>query len=96
MQIDEICRRWIDFFVARKHELVPSASLISSNPTVMFTVAGMLPFEPYFVGLKQAPFKRAVSIQKCLRTSDIDQVGVSSRHGTFFQMAGNFSEPMSN
>ena len=91
MQTAEIHRRWLDFFERRGHTVVPSASLVSDDPSLMFTVAGMVPFVPYLSGLVPAPFDRATSVQKCIRTNDIEEVGKTPRHGTFFQMAGNFS-----
>jgi alanyl-tRNA synthetase len=91
MQTAEIHRRWLDFFAKRGHTVVPSASLISDDPSLLFTVAGMVPFVPYLTGLVPAPFPRATSVQKCIRTLDIEEVGKTPRHGTFFQMCGNFS-----
>lgn len=91
MLSQEISKRWIDFFASRGHTVVPSASLISNEPGAMFTIAGMVPFIPYFLGRETPPFSRATSVQKCIRTLDIEEVGKTARHGTFFQMAGNFS-----
>ena len=91
MQTAEIHRRWLDFFEKRGHTVVPSASLVSDDPSLMFTVAGMVPFVPYLSGMVPAPYTRATSVQKCIRTNDIEEVGKTPRHGTFFQMAGNFS-----
>ena len=91
MQTAEIGRRWLNFFESKGHSVVPSASLISEDPSLLFTVAGMVPFIPYLSGLVPAPYSRATSVQKCVRTLDIEEVGKTTRHGTFFQMNGNFS-----
>ncbi|GAA1726472.1 alanine--tRNA ligase [Microcella frigidaquae] len=91
MQTADIQRRWLEFFGTRGHTVVPSASLVSDDPTLLFTVAGMVPFVPYLTGVVPAPYPRATSVQKCIRTNDIDEVGKTPRHGTFFQMNGNFS-----
>jgi alanyl-tRNA synthetase len=91
MQTADIQSRWLNFFGDRGHTVVPSASLVSDDPTLLFTVAGMVPFVPYLTGLVPAPFPRATSVQKCIRTLDIEEVGKTPRHGTFFQMNGNFS-----
>ncbi|WP_409330649.1 alanine--tRNA ligase [Trujillonella humicola] len=91
MQTAEIRRRFLEHFAARGHTVVPSASLVSPDPSLLFTVAGMVPFIPYLTGREPAPFPRATSVQKCVRTLDIEEVGKTTRHGTFFQMNGNFS-----
>jgi alanyl-tRNA synthetase len=91
VQTHEIARRFTDHFVRAGHTSVPSASLILDDPTLLFVNAGMVQFKPYFLGDAPPPYPRATSIQKCVRTGDIDEVGKTTRHNTFFQMAGNFS-----
>lgn len=91
MRTSEIRSRWLDFFESKGHHISPSVSLISPEPSILFTVAGMVPFIPYILGTEPAPWPRAASVQKCIRTNDIDNVGKTTRHGTFFQMNGNFS-----
>jgi alanyl-tRNA synthetase len=87
----EIRRRFLGHFEANGHTVVPSAPLPFEDPNLLFVNAGMVQFVPYFVGQQSPPFKRATSIQKCVRTQDIEEVGKTTRHGTFFQMNGNFS-----
>lgn len=91
MKTSEIRSRWLEFFGERGHHLAPSVPLVSPDPSILFTIAGMVPFIPYIVGTEKAPWPRVASVQKCIRTNDIEEVGKTTRHGTFFQMAGNFS-----
>ncbi|WP_431981389.1 alanine--tRNA ligase [Streptomyces qinglanensis] len=91
MHTADIRRSFLDFFTARGHTPVPSAPLPTPDPTLLFVNAGMVPFKPYLTGERAAPWPRAASVQKCLRTLDIEEVGKTTRHGSFFQMCGNFS-----
>ncbi|WP_456285485.1 alanine--tRNA ligase [Microbacterium sp. JZ70] len=91
MKTAEIAQRYLDYFEKNDHTIVPSASLVSDDPSIMFTIAGMVPFIPYLTGVVPAPYPRAADVQKCIRTNDIEEVGKTARHGTFFQMLGNWS-----
>jgi alanyl-tRNA synthetase len=87
----EIRALFLDFYAQRGHQILPSASLVPEDPTVLLTIAGMLPFKPIFLGQRTPEFKRATTSQKCIRTNDIENVGRTKRHQTFFEMLGNFS-----
>ncbi|MEU2657195.1 alanine--tRNA ligase [Streptomyces sp. NPDC007325] len=91
MRTADIRQRFLDYFAARGHTVVPSAPLPTPDPTLLFVNAGMVPFKPYFTGEAAPSWDRATSVQKCVRTLDIEEVGKTTRHGSFFQMNGNFS-----
>ncbi|MGD8213639.1 alanine--tRNA ligase [Aestuariimicrobium sp. Y1814] len=91
MKAADVGRRFLDYFESKEHTIVPSASLLYNDPTLLFVNAGMVPFKAYYTGEEAAPFTRAASVQKCVRTLDIEEVGKTTRHGTFFQMNGNFA-----
>ncbi|WP_341934409.1 alanine--tRNA ligase [Microbacterium sp. LWO14-1.2] len=91
MNTAEIAQRYLDYFEKNDHLIVPSSSLVSDDPSLLFTVAGMVPMIPYLTGVVPAPHPRIADLQKCIRTNDIEEVGRTARHGTFFQMLGNWS-----
>ena len=91
MQTHEISRRFLAYFQRNGHQLVPSSSLLVPDPNLLFVNAGMVPFKPFFLGEQTPSYKRATSVQKVVRTPDIDNVGITARHNTFFEMPGNFS-----
>lgn len=86
-----IRQTFLDFYAQRGHQVLPSASLVPEDPTVLLTIAGMLPFKPIFLGHQDPPYPRVTTAQKCVRTNDIENVGRTARHHTFFEMLGNFS-----
>src|SRR5699024_4380256 len=91
MKTAEIATRYLDHFRSKDHTIVPSASLVSDDPSLMFTVPGMVPIIPSLTSVVPSPYSRAADLQKCIRTNDIEEVGKTARHGTFFQMMGNWS-----
>lgn len=88
---DSIRQRFLEFYAARGHKILPSASLVPDDPTVLLTIAGMLQFKPIFLGKVPREVPRATTSQRCVRTNDVENVGRTSRHQTFFEMLGNFS-----
>ena len=88
---NELRKSFVDFFKSKEHKHFESASLIPDDKSLLLTVAGMVPFKPFFLGEKEAPFKRITTYQKCIRTNDLENVWRTPRHHTFFEMLGNFS-----